>query len=61
MLPLLTVDCGIFRMEEILQTELSVKSSVTVSEQPILSQTFVRVVRGIMCLEMSALETVQNV
>lgn len=61
MLPLLTVDCGIFRREEILQTELSVKSSVTVSEQPILSQTFVRVVRGIMCLEMSALETVQNV
>lgn len=61
MLPLLTVNCGIFRREEILQTELSVKSSVTVSEQPILSQTFVRVVRGIMCLEMSALETVQNV
>lgn len=61
MLPLLTVDCGISRREEILQTELSVKSSVTVSEQPILSQKFVRVVRGIMCLEMSALETVQNV
>lgn len=61
MLPLLTVNCGISRREEILQTELSVKSSVTVSEQPILSQTFVRVVRGIMCLEMSALETVQNV